>query len=377
MNDLQTILQNLPKEINNAILLDRSQEGSESDMLKKLEKMIEELNEKNQERQRLMDRERRVLERKIDSLKPIPKDSTLREVLSLKFPYSPRSKFPAFIWQVDAADDIVSRRRKGKVGREEDVALTKSWKDINPGFVNELVNEEFMDLLVRFHYQAVPEVMEAYQSLPATILKVDFFKYLILLARGGIYCDIDTTPIQAIPNWVPEDMDPRDIGLVIGIEFDKSLHDNNNKVEEEMTKWENNYMRRLQFGTWVIQTKMGHPILRDIVVQITEMTLKRKKENKLKINLDDDLNVMGWTGSGIWTDTIFAYLNDPLKSGVPNKVSWKNFRYLKEPKKVGDVLVFPEISFNAPETILKKPLQKENLGYLVTHKAEKFWKSGK
>jgi hypothetical protein len=37
--------------------------------------------------------------------------------------------------------------------------------------------------------------METWFALPAVILKADFFRYLILLARGGIYADIDTEAI--------------------------------------------------------------------------------------------------------------------------------------------------------------------------------------
>lgn len=178
----------------------------------------------------------------------------------------------------------------------------------------------------------------AYDALPSSFLRIDFFKYLILLARGGIYADMDTNPLQPIPNWIPENVSPKEIGLVVGIENDSRNPD-----------WRSKYLRRLQFGDWIIQAKPGHPIIREIVAKITENTLKRKSDGELRMHLRNDMNIMGWTGSGVWTDVIFTYFNDYVQSGVLSKITWKDFHDLKVPKLVSDVLIFPQSSFNAPE----------------------------
>ncbi len=58
------------------------------------------------------------------------------------------------------------------------------------------------------------------EALPQPVLKADFFRYLILLARGGIYSDIDTTALKSAVEWVPSEVPRSTYGLVVGIEAD-------------------------------------------------------------------------------------------------------------------------------------------------------------
>jgi alpha 1,6-mannosyltransferase len=190
--------------------------------------------------------------------------------------------------------------------------------------------------LLRLLYAAVPEVLEAYDALPLPVLKADFFRYLILLARGGIYSDIDTYAIRSALEWVPERIPQQSIGLVIGIEADPDRPD-----------WQDWYSRRIQFCQWTIQAKPGHPVLRDIVVRITEETLKRKRSGELTRTADK--NVVEFTGPAIWTDAIFDYFNDARYFDVKHSkgpISWRNFTGMEVSKKVGDVVVLPITSFS-------------------------------
>jgi len=179
-------------------------------------------------------------------------------------------------------------------------------------------------------------VLEAYNSLPIAVLKADFFRYLILLARGGIYSDIDTYALKSASEWLPEAVPRRAIGLVIGIEADPDRPD-----------WAEWYSRRIQFCQWTIQSKPGHPVLRDIVANITLETLKKKQDGSL--NGFKGNNVVGFTGPAIWTDTVFDYMNDEryfdMSSGKDN-ITWRDFTGMTVPKKVGDVVILPITSFS-------------------------------
>ena len=350
--DLQTILQNLPTEISQSINNANGNKQKDTDIMARLEELTQELLTKQEEQSREFERERKVLEKKINDLKPVPEDLTLREKLAYNFPYDPKSKFPAFIWQTWN-------------GKQDDLAILvnrHNWDEKNPGFVHEIFDEELIDAIVRHFYNRVPEIMEAYAALPTRILKVDFFKYLILLARGGVYADMDTIPLQPVPNWIPEALEPHEIGLIVGIEHDAAPNSN----------WRKNFVRRLQFGTWVIQTKPGHPALREIVAQITEITLQRKEDNTLSLNFRNDLNIMAWTGSGVWTDVIFTYLNDYIKSGVRSKTTWRDFHDIRRPKLVSDILVLPQFSLSSPKVIENDDPRKKF--YFVMHEGGKFWK---
>lgn len=253
---------------------------------------------------------------------------TLYEKLAYQFPYDVETKFPAYIWQTwkwtPAHGEFTFREQEA------------TWTEQHPGFIHEVITDQVAVHLLRLLYGSVPEVLEAYEALPLPVLKADFFRYLILLARGGIYSDIDTYAIRSALEWVPESV-PRDqIGLVIGIEADPDRPD-----------WKDWYSRRIQFCQWTIQSKPGHPVLREVVSRITEQVLKRKRAGSLKDVVDKD--VIEFTGPALWTDIIFGYFNDERYFDMENSVGlidWKNFTGMETARRVGDVIVLPITSFS-------------------------------
>ena len=254
----------------------------------------------------------------------------LHDKLDYQFPYDVETKFPAYIWQTwkytPASEDFGEKFRSGEA----------SWTEKHPGFIHEVITDEVAVHLLRHLYASVPEVLEAYDSLPLPVLKADFFRYLILLARGGIYTDIDTIAIKSAAEWLPESVPREAIGLVIGIEADPDRPD-----------WAEWYSRRIQFCQWTIQSKPGHPVLREIVANITLQTLKMKKAGTLRSFKEK--NVIEFTGPALWTDIIFDYMNDEkyfdLSTGKGN-ITWRDFTGMTIPKKTGDVVILPITSFS-------------------------------
>jgi alpha 1,6-mannosyltransferase len=255
----------------------------------------------------------------------VPK--SLREQLQYQFPYDHGGKFPGYIWQT-------WKYTPSSGEFEEDLRPAEaSWTEKHPGFVHEVVTDQAAVYLMRYLYASVPQVLEAYNALPLPVLKADFFRYLILLARGGIYSDIDTTALKSTTDWIPDGVPRSTFGLVIGIEADPNR-----------TDWRDWYSRRIQFCQWTIQAKPGHPVLRDVVATITEDTLRMKK---LGILPKMDKSVMEFTGPGVWTDTIFSYLNNPVYFKMEGKnITWENFTGMETAKKIGDVVVLPITSFS-------------------------------
>jgi alpha 1,6-mannosyltransferase len=255
---------------------------------------------------------------------------SLLERLRFQYPYDLDSKFPAYIWQTwknsPDSSSFPSHLR----------ALEGSWTSQNPDFVHEVVSDESAEHLVQYLYGAVPEVVEAYNSMPVPVLKADLFRYLILLARGGIYSDMDTQALKSAVEWLPSDMDPLSVGLVVGIEADPDRPD-----------WHKWYSRRIQFCQWTIQAKPGHPILRDIVATIVEDTLRMKRKGILTISKMDK-SIVEFTGPAVWTDAVFRYFNNPeyFQSEGPRNVTYADFTHLTVQKKVGDVAVLPITSFS-------------------------------
>lgn len=255
----------------------------------------------------------------------------LVEKLAYQFPYDVVSRFPAYIWQTWKTSP--SSAEFDEAFREAEA----SWTELHPGFVHEVITDKVAVYLITHLYSTVPEVLEAYKVLPHPVLKADFFRYLILLARGGIYTDIDTHALKSALDWVPSNVPQDSIGMVIGIEADPDRPD-----------WEEWYSRRIQFCQWTIQAKPGHPILREVVAHITAETLRRKAAGKLTLGKNLE-GVVEFTGPAAWTDIIFNYFNDARYFDLSNSksnISWKEFTGMTAPKKLGDVVVLPITSFS-------------------------------
>lgn len=311
--------------------------NDQMELSKKLDEIAEKLLEQQEKRLSKLEEDKNKLERQLNEMKKPSNDLTLREKLAFIYPYDQNQKFPAYVWQTWKYG--LNDERFGKDYKRGE----EQWAVKNPGFVHELFNDDTSNAIIRYLYMNIPEVVRAYNALPHVILKMDFFRYLILFAKGGIYADVDTLPLQPIPNWIPENVDTSELGMIIGIESDPIDKD-----------WRKYYTRRLQFANWVIQSKPGHPILREIIAAITDITLEKLNNNNLYINDQNDpnfmLDVMNWTGDGLWTDVIFRYFNDYVLSGIFSKVTWKDFTKMDVPKLVSDVLVLPVNSFGAGET---------------------------
>jgi len=257
----------------------------------------------------------------------------LRKKLEYYFPYDIEAKFPGYIWQT------------WKVGPSSGAfdehlrPLEASWTEKHPGFVHEVITDLAAEHLIRYLFASVPEVPEAYSAMPVPVLKADFFRYLILLARGGIYSDIDTEALKSAVDWLPSRVDRSAVGLVVGIEADPDRKD-----------WADWYSRRIQFCQWTIQAKSGHPVLRDIVARITEKTLDLKAKGQLRHGrAPADVSIVEFTGPAVWTDTIFDYFNNRDYFEFDSKsenITAQDFFNVKEHKKVGDVVVLPITSFS-------------------------------
>lgn len=301
------------------------------------------------------------ISRKNPSQRPLTELShkPLRAQLSYYFPYTQTSKFPAYIWQTwrhsPASGSFPENWRP----------LEATWTELHPGMIHEVVTDDAALHMLRHLYSAIPNVVAAYEALPQAVLKADFFRYLILLARGGIYSDMDTAALKSAVEWVPSHVPRESYGLVIGIEADPDRDD-----------WAEWYSRRIQFCQWTIQAKPGHPVLREIVARITEETLVRRRAGGAAAGYDQK-SVVDLTGPAIWTDTVFSYFNDARYFDVENTtlpaggsvgvgsgtavgtdtvdgralqsnhtVSWRNFTGITTQKLLGDVVILPITCFS-------------------------------
>lgn len=292
----------------------------------------------------------------------------LRDQLSYTFPYDPSQPIPRRVWQTwkntPSDADFPENFREFQAHWSSDYFVD--------GYQYSLVPDDNIVPLLKNLYGEIPLIIEAYEALPTVILKADFFRYLILYARGGIYSDMDTYPLKPLSLWpsvnraffpslatasnaeeLTNELIPyknlhraaielhpeREPGFVAGIEADPDRPD-----------WNEWYARRIQFCQWTIQAKPGHPILRELIMNITTTTLRsvklgnvhdfdigemidqrnardyninyrgkkandpNVKHSALKTKHDvDGTDIMNWTGPGIFTDIIFEYLTNLIQ----------------------------------------------------------------
>ncbi|GMG40322.1 unnamed protein product [Ambrosiozyma monospora] len=319
--------------------------------------------------------------------------TSLREKMAYHFPYNEHKPLSNHIWQT------------WKVGKDDPSfpsnyhQYQSSWDAANKDYQHDIIADSHIDSFVAKTFAKVPEVVEAYNLLPKNILKADFFRYLVVFARGGTYSDIDTVCLKPIASWAsfdkqyvephyqnikakhPEFEIPRidpdrritPIGLTISIEADPDRPD-----------WSDWYARRIQFCQWTIQAKAGHPMLRELIIRIVEETKRKQKMGYLKKveGKDKGGDIMQWTGPGIFTDVVFDYLNNIVsdgklgdgfgvgsrywkdgekyklkkvevdhESGEPlnsdkQVISWKTLSNLRKPLILDDIMVLPITSFS-------------------------------
>ncbi len=286
----------------------------------------------------------------------LPSDATIREKLAFHFPYNNTENFPKNIWQswkVNSSDPNFPTNFQN---------FQKSWKTFNLNYNHQILDDKFAFEFIEKNFQnkSLNVLIDVYKKLPIVILKADFLRYLIGFVSGGVYTDIDTTALKSIDDWASTKLE-NNIGLAIGIEADPDRKD-----------WHDWYARRIQFCQWTFHSKPGHPLLREIIARIVDITLSGKYPK----NKHGEYDVMNWTGPGIWSDTIFDYLNNydvihpnALSNSNPNsdlnlndkrvindeikqvseeegKINFKTFTGLEKPKVIGDVMILPITSFS-------------------------------
>ncbi|ABN66691.2 predicted protein [Scheffersomyces stipitis CBS 6054] len=364
--NIQEVLQSLPNEniLGLSKLVNNENEKSQDEFFARLEKSNKKFFSSQEARLQKLEKQNELLLKEIKSLKQPSNYASLRERLLFVYPYDSSVRFPAYIWQ--SWKHGLNDERFNEKYREGE----SQWAWKNPGFVHELFNDDTAHTMIKFLYHQIPEVLEAYEAMPEVILRMDFFRYLILFAKGGVYADIDTYPLQPIPNWIPENVSPDELGMIVSIETDSNS-----------PNWRTESVRRLQFAQFVIQAKPGHPILREIIAQIIERTLQKRKAlldtEKLKLTGSSNqrsLDISRWTGAGLWTDVILKYFNDYIQSSIYQKITWKEFHELKIPKLVSDILILPIHSFASDIEIPKDGKIEDPLAF-VKHYAAKIWKT--
>lgn len=148
---------------------------------------------------------------------------------------------------------------------------------------------------------------------------------------GGAYSDIDTLSLKPIEDWIPPSFRGR-ANIVIGIEYDRAGGD----------RWLD-WTLDLQFCTWAILAKPGHPLMQmtvdQAIARLKRLALKQGTTiSGIKASREE---VLDTTGPALFTQMVFE---------KPSYTPGTNFTYLNITRlgalrMVDDVLILPINAF--------------------------------
>lgn len=233
-----------------------------------------------------------------------------------------------------------------------------SWTDKNPNFRHELLTDASSRAYVRAHFDATrPDIVEVYESLSIPILRADLFRYLMVMAEGGIWSDLDVSCDKEVSEWVPPEYRNQDIDMIVGLEFDFEWRGPNTQVAS-------------QFCNWVFAAKKSSRNLHIIVDSVINKINSIAKDNGVSVaglTLEMlPIDVVDVTGPKIMTIAILESLGQLTHTTVDDR----NFSGIKHPKLIGDVLIMPGVAFAATQN--HNPTDQGPV--LVTHHYEGSWK---
>lgn len=233
---------------------------------------------------------------------------------------TPFTDFPPLIWQTGSDRSITQYHNQ-----------TLTWTNLNPDHKHTILYDAAADTFVRRTFAHRPSLIHLWSSLSTPVLRADLLRYLLMLARGGVYSDIDTTCLVPIASWIPPQYRMH-AAAVLGIEYDDTTYPM--------------FVRPVSFNQWTLMAKPNHPIFVKAVerVQSNLEFLARQKRTKtgvaeLKLEMVETLEA---TGPGMISDVVLEVLRDQMRrEGKKGDISWKTFQGLREPRLFGDVLVLP------------------------------------
>lgn len=201
-----------------------------------------------------------------------------------------------------------------------------AWIGQGPDWGYYFYNDYSAALFVKSHMPQ--DIYEAYYSMPEPVLQADYFRYIVLLVKGGLYSDTDAEPLIPLSQW-PE-LHKSNVGLITSIEADSRVQPNIH------------IFREMQLVQWTIAAKPDHPAIKMLVDRIAEITRRKlqSKTSELSSAARHEGSIIEWTGPAIFTDVLLEYIQtqtgrDPMQDLLG----------ITEPVLLSDVLILPRIAF--------------------------------
>ncbi|KAJ3221448.1 membrane-bound alpha-1,6- mannosyltransferase Initiation-specific [Chytriomyces hyalinus] len=200
---------------------------------------------------------------------------------------------------------------------ELDVVLQgrhKSWEALNPEYTVVLMSDKEMDSFVKQECSDVEK--KAFFLLPLLMWRVELFKLLWLVKRGGVYAEVDTQCHQPIRKWFNE---LRTVGLQLGF---KSQHHNPPGIARSIITSIPNHSLLAQYAAEKVQhiLSQSETIGKASFYHLFEEPLNKfmgEVMAKNKLDLANDLPQLSWTGY-VMVEDVLVHGNERFEPANAN-----------------------------------------------------------
>ncbi|KAL6721606.1 hypothetical protein ACLMJK_000710 [Lecanora helva] len=212
-----------------------------------------------------------------------------------------------------------------------------TWQELNPEYRHEILTDEMMEEYVKDHFHfSHPDIEEIYFDVKDYILRSDLIRYLILLADGGVYNDLDVGCEKPIKTWVPSQFQDA-AGILLGVEVDNKFGPDGRTFQggEDL----------FQLVNWTIMSKPNQPfmwyLVKCVMENIRNLAASQSQAiSKMTYTIQD---VLDSTGPAALTRAFFAYASEITNSNV----TYHNFTKMTKPRLIGEVVILPIQAFGA------------------------------
>lgn len=246
---------------------------------------------------------------------------------------------------------------------EDDRTHFKTWADLNPDWGHEVLTDEIMESYVRGHFhETLPEMEELYFEVKDYILRSDLIRYLVMLADGGVYNDLDVGCEKPISTWVPKQFEDT-AGILLGVEVDNKFGPDG----RTFTNGEDLF----ELVNWTIMSKPNQPFMWFLVQRVMEniKSLAASSNQAISEMVPTIPDVLVTTGPAALTTAFFDYASNLTGTNV----TYKNFTKMTEPQIVGEVVILPIQAFGAGHQVQWAGLKQDG-SQLVHHYFAGSWK---
>lgn len=249
---------------------------------------------------------------------------------------SPNTQDPAYKTAILGIPDKVWQSARTNELEDYQRDWVYTWTEKNPYHRQELLTDKSAETFVLSKFAKTrPDLVELYTSIPIPILRADLLRYLMVLAEGGVWSDLDATCEKDISEWVPEKYRDEEIDMIVGLEFDMEWRGEGTPLAS-------------QFCNWVFAARPSSRHLQAVVDAVADTLRGIAAEYNVPmqmLQLEMLSDVVDVTGPKIMSVSVLKSLSEALNRTVDDR----DFHDIKQPKLIGDLLIMPGNSFAAAQ----------------------------